>query len=104
MNTWTIGKSFKKQHYLKKKEFYSSLNLEDITDADYMKAKRVCKNFEIKNLGEYYDLYLKTDVILLADVFRKLQKNVLRSLSSRPCKIYFSSRFSLTSGFKKQRS
>ena len=51
MNTWMIGKSFKKQHYLKKKDFYSSLNLEDITDADYMKAKRVCKDFEIKKVG-----------------------------------------------------
>ena len=101
MDDW---EKFQETTLLEKKDFYSSLNLEDITDADYMKAKRVCKNFETKNLGEYYDLYLKTDVILLADVFRKLQKNVLRSLSSRPCKIYFSSRFSLTSGFKKQRS
>ena len=31
--------------------------MEDITDADYMHAKRVCKDFEIKNLGEYHDLY-----------------------------------------------
>ena len=42
-----------------KEEFYSNLNMEDITDADYMHAKRVCKDFEIKNLGEYHDLYLK---------------------------------------------
>ena len=35
--------------------------MEDITDADYMHAKRVCKDFEIKNLGEYHDLYLKSD-------------------------------------------
>ena len=33
--------------------------MEDITDADYMHAKKVCKDFEIKNVGEYYDLYLK---------------------------------------------
>ena len=32
--------------------------MEDITDADYVHAKRVCKNFEIKNLGEYHDLYV----------------------------------------------
>ena len=32
--------------------------MEDITDGDYMHAKRVCKDFEIKNLGEYHDLYL----------------------------------------------
>ena len=34
--------------------------MEDITDADYGHAKRVCKDFEIKNLGEYHDLYFKT--------------------------------------------
>ena len=43
------------------KQFYSNLNMEDITDADYMHAKRVCKDFEMKKLGEYHDLYLKRD-------------------------------------------
>ena len=42
-----------------KEEFYSNLNMEDITNADYMHAKRVCKDFEIKYLGEYHVLYLK---------------------------------------------
>ena len=51
-----------------KEEFYSNLNIEDITDSDYMHPKRVCKDFEIRNLGEYYNLYLKSDVLLLADV------------------------------------
>ena len=42
----------------KKKDFYSGLNMEDITDADYAKVKRVCKDFDIKNLGECHDLYV----------------------------------------------
>ena len=42
-----------------KDEFDSSLNTEDITDADYMHAKRVCKYFKIKLLGEYRDVILK---------------------------------------------
>ena len=45
------------------KDFYSHLNMEDITDADYAHAKRVCKDFEIKSLGEYYDLYVQSDTL-----------------------------------------
>ena len=59
-----------------KEEFYSNLNMEDITDADYMHAKRVCKNFEIKNLGQYHDFYLKSDMLLLADVFEIFRKMI----------------------------
>ena len=43
--------------------------MEDITDADYAHAKIVCKDFEIKHLGEYHDLYVQSDTLLLADVF-----------------------------------
>ena len=51
--------------------------MEDITDAGYMHAKRVQKEFEIKNLGEYHDLHLKSDTLLLADVFRNFRKMCL---------------------------
>ena len=56
-----------------KEEFYSNLNIEDIIDAEYIHAKRNCKDFEIKNLGEYHDLYLESDVFLL-DVFENFGK------------------------------
>ena len=52
---------------------YSYLNMEDITDADYAHAKKVCKDFEIKNLGEYRDLYVQRNTLLLADVFNNFQ-------------------------------
>ena len=39
--------------------------MEDITDADYVHAKRVCKDFEITNLGEYHELYVQSDTLLL---------------------------------------
>ena len=43
--------------------------MEDITDADYADAKRVRKDFEIKHLGEYHDLNVPGETLLLADVF-----------------------------------
>ena len=57
-----------------KEEIYSNLNMEDIIDADYMCVKRVCKDSDIKNLGEYHDLYLNTDTLLLADIFKNFRK------------------------------
>ena len=53
--------------------FYSSLNMEYIAGADYMHAKGVCKDFQIKNLGEYHDLYVQSNKLLLADVFENLR-------------------------------
>ena len=59
MNDW---EKFNETSMLPEKEdFYSHLNREDITDADYAQAKRVCKYFKIKNLGECHDLYVQND-------------------------------------------
>ena len=86
-----------------KEEFYSSLNLEDFTDVDHMHAKRFCKVFEIKYLGEYHDLYLKSDLLLLANVFQNFRKMCLKNVI-RSCKIYFISWISMTSSFEKDRN
>ena len=59
-----------------KEEFYSNLNLEEITDEDYMHGKIVCKDFEIKKLGKYYDLYFKSDTLLFLDPFESFRKCV----------------------------
>ena len=47
--------------------------MEDITDLDDMHVQRVCKDFEIKNVAEYYDLYPKNEAILLAHVFENVR-------------------------------
>ena len=52
--------------------------MEEITNANYMHGKRVCEDFEIKNLGEYHDLHLKSDTLLLADVFENFRKMCLK--------------------------
>ena len=53
-----------------KEAFYSKLNDCGVSDEDYDHAKNVWKEFEVKNMGEYHDLYLNSDVLLLADVLK----------------------------------
>ena len=56
-----------------KKAFYSNLNIEDIKDVDYRHANSVLKKFKMNNLGDYHDLYVKSDTVLLADVFENFR-------------------------------
>ena len=55
------------------KKFYSNLNLDDISDEDYAHAQKVWDVFEIKNLGEYHDLYVQSDTLLLSDVYENFR-------------------------------
>ena len=55
-------------------KFYSHLTDEQITDKEYLRAKNVWEKFQMKTLWNYHDLYLITDVLLLADVVRNFQK------------------------------
>ena len=47
--------------------------MEDITDTGYTHAKRVCKDFEIKSLREYHDLYVQSNTLLLGDLFKNFR-------------------------------
>ena len=51
-----------------KESFYSELNKEGITDEDYVHAQKVWEIFKLKYLGEYHDLFVQSDTLLLADV------------------------------------
>ena len=57
--------------------FYSSLNMEDITDVDYRHAKRVLKYFNNKHLGDYHDWYVQSDTLLLVDMFEHFRSKFL---------------------------
>ena len=52
-----------------KKVFHSKLYLEDITDEDYIHAQEVFEEFKLKNLGEYHDIYVQSNTLLLVDLF-----------------------------------
>ena len=56
-----------------KEAICSSLNMGDITDVDHRHVKRVFKNLDNKNLGDYDDLYVQSDTLLLADVFENFR-------------------------------
>ncbi|XP_068738120.1 uncharacterized protein [Montipora capricornis] len=73
-----------------KKDFYSILNDEHITDDQYKHAQNVWNTFNLKNIGEYHDLYLKSDILLLADVFENFRKTCLQYYKLDPCH-YFTS-------------
>ena len=70
----------------KKEQFYSNLNMEIITDADYLPVKRVCNSFETKNLGKYHDLYLKSNTLIFTDVFENFRKMCLDIYHLEPSK------------------
>ena len=56
-----------------KEDFYSHLNTEDIEDIDYRYGNNVFNNFKLNNLGDYHDLYVQSDTLLLADVFENFR-------------------------------
>ena len=71
-------------------DFFSILNNEHISDENYQHAKNVWNTFNLKNMGEYHDLYLQSDILLLADVFENFRKTCIEYYKLDPCH-YFTS-------------
>ena len=67
-----------------KEDFYSNLNMEDISDIDYRNANNVFKVFKLENLGDYHDLYVQSDTLLLADVFNNFRDICLKEYELDP--------------------
>ena len=81
---------FNESQLPKKQDFYSILNNEHISDEQYKHAQNVWDTFNLKTMGDYHDLYLKSDILLLADVFENFRKTCLQYYQLDPCH-YFTS-------------
>ena len=67
-----------------KKDFYSNLNMEDISDIDYRHANNVFKVFKLESLGDYHYLYVQSDTLLLVDVFNNFRDMCLKEYELDP--------------------
>ena len=74
MSSWD---KFEETKLPPKEAFHSNLNMSDISKCDYEHAQKVWKESKLKNLGEYHDLYLKTDVLLLSNMFQTFRNECL---------------------------
>ena len=81
MDSW---ERFNETSLPSKKEFYSNLNIEDIDEIDYRHGNNVFKSFKSENLGDYHDLYVKSDTLLLADVFENFRDMCLKEYQLDP--------------------
>ena len=67
-----------------KEDFYSNLNMEDISDIDYRHANNVFRRFKLENLGDYHDLYVQSNKLLLADVFNNFRDMCIKEYELDP--------------------
>ena len=70
-----------------KESFYGNLNMEDIDDIDYRHGNNVFNKFKLNNLGDYHDLYMQSDTLLLADMFENVRDMCLKEYELDPAHI-----------------
>ena len=73
-------------------DFYSNLNMTNISEDDYKHAQHVWSEFRVRNQGEYHDLYLRTNVVLLTNVFEAFRDTCLDHYRLNPAHFYTSPR------------
>ena len=78
------GEKFNETSLPSKKDFYSNLNMENIDYIDYRHGNNVIKRFKLENLGDYYDLYVQSDTLLLADVFENFRNMCIKVYELNP--------------------
>ena len=81
MDTW---ETFSEISLLSKEDFYSNLNMENIKDIEYRRANNVFKVFKLENLGDYHDLYVQSDTLLLAGVFNNFRDMCIKEYKLDP--------------------
>ena len=67
-----------------KESFYSELNKEGVTEENYVHAQKVWDVFKIKKLGEYHDLYVQFDTLLLANLFENFRDKCIEIYQLNP--------------------
>ena len=81
MDSW---EKFNETSLPSKEDFYSNLNMEDIDEIDYRHSNNVFKSFKLEDLGDYHDLYVKSDTLLLADVFENFRDMCIKGYELDP--------------------
>ena len=84
MDDW---KRFDEEQLPDESDFYSGLNMEEVSGIDYRHAEKVFNKFNTKNLGEYHDLYVRSDTLLLTDVFENFRNMCIKDYGLDP--VYF---------------
>ena len=82
------SKKFKDKKLPEVEQFYSKLKRETITKEEHKHAQRVWEHYNCKTLLDYHNLYLKSDVLILADAFEKFRKFFLKHHEIDPCYCY----------------
>ena len=99
MDAWD---KFNEKSIPSNESFYSNLTMENITEMDYIHANNVFKTFKLNNLGDYHDLYVKSDTLLLADVFENFRKAYIETYELDPAHFISLPGFAWEACFKKK--